>query len=134
MKYEDYIEIQEFPYLYKMKLLEDRLREYQSKYKRQLEDEQDKIETKIIRTELPPLLERFMVWCRNANICEVATPCDHLYCIFKLKDGKSDPLNIVYGASNCKQFQITTITNNWMTAMHVADYASTTLNRFEQPD
>lgn len=57
-----------------------------------------------------------MVWCRNAEVCSLATPCKDLKC--KYKKTRED---IVQGAAKCQKFQMTEFSSSWDYAKHV-DY------------
>jgi hypothetical protein len=57
-----------------------------------------------------------MVWCRNGNYADAATPCALVRCPFKKAEQR---LAKPHELERCKTFQITTPSGDWATAAHV---------------
>ena len=91
---------------------------YYEEHKSVIQKQIQKEKTKRILNTLPGLLQQgYKVWCRNASVCQVVTPCVDLECEYKTPSQLLG--DIAQGCSQCQLFQITTSSNNWAQALHI---------------
>jgi len=106
--------------LEKYKYLKKQAEDYYNQHKDSITKEIEERECNIILENMPKL-QNISVWCRDGNVCPIATHCNQLSCTYK--QHKHD---VVSGCAKCRIFQITKSSNDWNRAEHLFDYGKVT--------
>jgi hypothetical protein len=102
-------------HLDRLRVLEDEVERYETEFATELEHERNEEFRLHVLKVAPGLVGLVSVWCRNSDVCRVATHCETLTCPFK-----SSPDAVVDGISRCRRFQITSLSETWGPAKHIA--------------
>lgn len=118
---------EKFKHIKELERLQYMVDEYEERFSKELQEERQESFAAHAHEVIPPMLNIISIWCRNSLVCEQATHCSLLQCAFK-----DDPNDVINGISKCHTFQITTKSDYWGPARHLADPGSIDLRVFRQ--